>query len=203
MASSVFPLTIGLRHWKTLDKPLRYFTLFLLLTVLQIGLEYYLGRIKASTHLLSDYYRSIEVTFLLLLFRQFILPQIKNRIVFSFLAFYFCLWLVVSQYFYTPDHLNIPMAVTARILLVSCAMIVLYSLVHKTSAFLIPIYKQYIFWIAIGVLTYCTGTFMVLSLGNEILKYGADYFIAMWHINWTFFILSNMFFSWSFIVATK
>jgi hypothetical protein len=204
MVSSVFPVTVGLWKWKKLNKPLRYFIVFLIITVFQVSAEYYMGTmLHLSTKLLSDYFRSIELIFYLLFFRQFIVSARKNIIIFTFLVVYFFVWITISVYYYVPAKLNTPMALLSRIILSIVAMMTIYSQVHRSPIIGKSLLQQYSFYIATGILLYCAGTFLVLGLGNEIMKYGLEYFISMWYFNWSFFILANLLFSIAFLVSTN
>lgn len=203
MASSLFPLIIGIFRWKKVDAMLRYFIFFLLITVIQIGIEYTLGRMKIPTHVLTDFYTAFEATFLLLLFRLFVRSNLKKIIFLIFIALDLAVFIFSYIHQNNEPQFNTLLLLLTRVVLIFGAMSVIHSIVTEKVNTVYPIYKYSIFWIAAGVLIYCTGSVLVLSLGNEIMKLGIDYFFAIWKINWSFFIIANILFSFSFFVSTQ
>lgn len=203
MASSIVPLIIGIFRWKKVDATLRYFIFFLLITVIQIGIEYALGRMKTPTHMLTDFYTAFEATFILLLFRLFVRSNFKKIIFLLFIVIDLVVFIFSYLHQNNEPQFNSLLQLLTRIVLVFGAMLVIHSIVTEKVNAVYPIYKYSIFWIAAGVLIYCTGSVLVLSLGNEIMKLGIDYFFAIWKINWSFFIIANIFFSFSFFVSAE
>jgi hypothetical protein len=49
-----------------------------------------------------------------------------------------------------------------------------------------------VFWVAMGVLLYASGTLLVLGLSNHLLQLGKPYFDVAWHINWSLLIIANL-----------
>ena len=203
MASSLFPMAAGVYRWKKIDRPLRYFILFLTVTVVQIGMEYVLGRQKIPTQVLTDIYTAFEVSFLLLLFRLFIRSHLKKKIFIMFIAIELLILVFSSIYHNDIPQFNSILLLSARLFLIISSMIVIHTLITDSMNTSLPIYKYYVFWIASGVLIYSSGSFIVLSLGNEIVKLGIDYFFAIWKINWALFIIANILFSRSFFAPVR
>lgn len=203
MASSLFPMAAGVYRWKKIDRPLRYFILFLTVTVVQIGMEYVLGRQKIPTQVLTDFYTAFEVSFLLLLFRLFIRSHLKKKIFIMFIAIELLILVFSSIYHNDIPQFNSILLLSARLFLIISSMIVIHTLITDSMNTSLPIYKYYVFWIASGVLIYSSGSFIVLSLGNEIVKLGIDYFFAIWKINWALFIIANILFSRSFFAPVR
>lgn len=198
MGSSFFSMVVGIYRWKKVDQPLRYFILFLSVTAIQIGAEYVLGRFKIPTQVLTDFYTVFEVTFLLFLFRMVIRSKLKKNIFLVFIILDLLILVFSTIYKSETPQFNSVLLLSARLFLIISSMIVIHSLLTDKLTIQQPMYEYYIFWIATGVLIYCSGSFIVLSLGNEIMKYGIDYFFAVWKLNWIFFIVANILFSFSF-----
>lgn len=203
MASSVFPLMVGIYRWKKIDKPLRYFIFFLIITVIQIGIEYILGRLSIPTHLLSDFYIAFEVTFFLSLFRLFIRTQMKKMILLAFILIEIVILIFSTVYYIDTPQFNTIIGFSSRFILIISALLLIHTLVTNNVSTFQPLHEHYVFWIATGVLIYCSGSIIVLSLGNEIMNLGIDYFFAMWYINWSFFIIANILYSRSFFVEVR
>lgn len=198
MISPVVPAAAGIFRWKILDSSLRYFCLFMVLSVIHVVIEYVVGSLNISTHFLSDIFRSIEVVCFILLFHNYQKPKYKSVLSIVLILLYLITWIYIMVFNNISNQFNTVMAILARIILIFAAMTALFNLVVNSKVHLAPLYSYYIFWIALGVLLYCSGTFMVLSLGNEIMKYGKEYFMMMWSINWSFYIISNICFTVSF-----
>jgi hypothetical protein len=203
MGSSFFSMVVGFYRWKKVDQPLRYFILFLSVTAIQIGVEYVLGRFSIPTQVLTDFYTAFEVTFLLFLFRMVISSNLKKKIFLVFIILDLLILVFSIIYKSEISQFNSVLLLSARLFLIISSMIVIHSLLTDTLNISKPIYEYYIFWIATGVLIYYSGSFIVLSLGNEIMKYGIDYFFAVWKINWILFIIANILFSRSFFALAR
>ncbi len=197
-ASSVLSMTIGLSRWKNIDSPMRYFTVYLVITVIQIFTEFVLGRLGHSTQFLTDIYMTGETVFLLLLYKYFLSSQYKKILFISFIPIIVFIYIFSTIIQNGLVQFNTLLAPAARIILIITSLISIHDGLTAMHDDKIGIHKKEMFWIAAGVLIYCSGSFMVLTLGNEILNRGIDYFTTMWYFNWSFLIIANLLFSRSY-----
>jgi hypothetical protein len=63
-----------------------------------------------------------------------------------------------------------------------------------------PIYDQYFFWIAIGIIVYLCGSFFMYILGNDIPRKQLEEY---WFITWIFDTVKNLFFVMAAFVFLK
>jgi hypothetical protein len=81
------------------------------------------------------------------------------------------------------------------ILILSFAFYFLYEEVNKLRDSFI--YKDYRFWIVLGMIIYLSGSFFIYILGDQLTHYERMNF---WYLTWIFYILKGIFFAIGIIV---
>lgn len=191
-----FPAAAGMIRWKRLNMHLKLFALFCVYSIIHIIAEFILGRLGIANQFLSNIYRLLQIECIFFLYHHWLQDTVvKNGIKISALL-YFIFWIFDTIAHPFPNEFREPIAVVANILMLVSSLIVIENLFRTTQD---SIFAHSVFWISSGLILYTAGTIVVLTMSNTILKMGIEYFNVLWHINWGFTIIANVFFTRSFL----
>jgi hypothetical protein len=193
--SYLIPGITAAYHWKKLHGPMKLFGIFCFYSVFHIVLEFILGRMGIPNQFLSNIYRLLLLECILFLYHQWTRRQIlKNFFAFAGMAF-MIVWAVDFSFTPFPDEFREHLIASANIVMLATSVVILQDMVRQSE---LSITKNAIFWISSGIILYSAGTMTVFTMSNAVLKMGIEYFNILWHINWLFTIIANMFFARSF-----
>jgi hypothetical protein len=189
LLSFLFPAFVGIRNYAKMDRPMRLLTLLCIFAVVNIVVQFLLGRWGIRNHIVSDYYRVLEVSLLCGVFWLSVTQQ-RVRKVMVILAMLFVLaWFVDLVLSNGHQRLNNEMAMTSRMVLLVMSLTTLYAELRNERTSLA---ERSVFWVSTAVALYTAGTFLVLAFSNYLLVLGRTYFDVAWHINWALLIAANL-----------
>lgn len=194
-ASYAIPVIVGLRYWRNFRTPLKAFTIFCIYSLLHVIGEYTLGRMGISNQFLLNIHHIVELSAILYVLHSWLREQWMKDLIQYFGMAYILLWFINKSFFEDPMRFSTVISVTALVMFIFTSVIVLLQLLRIADN---PLKEYTIFWFALGVLLYASGTIAVDLLSNTIMEMGIEYFNVLWHINWGFTIVSNLLFSRSF-----
>lgn len=195
----LIPPVVGIHYWKTQNTPMKFFIVFCVYTLVHTATEIILGLKGINNLFLLHYYTLIEFESFCILFYLRITPNsILRQIIFLFGVLFFAIWMYDTIYLRDPMKFDDFVSSISQTLLIVLSLVVFQQLV-KTSP---PITQYAIFWIALAVLLYSSGTIIISSMSNRLLEMGTEYFKIAWHLNWIFTIIANLFFARSFLCRT-
>ncbi len=198
-ASFFIPAGIGYRNWRILQPPMKIFTLFCFFLVVQVIAEFVLGRLGIANHFVSNIHVLVQVECILFLYFKWVQKtRLKDSLKIAGLM-YFVFWFLDVSFLPFPKEFRENIDTVASCILLVASVIILGQIVGVSK---ISITQYSVFWIAIGTLLYSSGTIVVFSFSNTILNMGMEYFNMLWHINWGFTIIANLFFVRSFSCKT-
>lgn len=198
--SYVVPLAAGITRLRYLDKALRVFLVLCVLSALQVGAQYVLGTMGIRNYFILNYFVAIEFILVIQVF-SLSTHSPRARVVLSAGAILFLgYWLLDLVFWNDPTQISSTAAVVANILLIVGSLAVLHPALRDAATRLV---ERPIFWIAVGIALYSSGSLLVLGLSNELLKLGVEYFDIGWHINWALIILSNGLFAKAFLCRNQ
>ncbi len=193
--SYFIPATYGILNWKNNGKALKTLTVFLIYTIFHVAFEFLLGRMNISNQFLINFHQLIEFECIIYIFRQWTSKRTMKDVFHIFALLYLVFWFTEITFISIPTEFRESISTTANVLLILSALVIGIELFRTTE---LPVTQHSIFWIAAGVILYTSGTVVVVTISNSILKAGIEYFNAMWHIIWGFTIISNIFYARSF-----
>lgn len=194
-ASYLVPAAAGLRSWKLRPKAMKVFALYSLYSVLHLAAEFILGRMGISNQFLLNIQQIAELLCLLYLYDAWT-PDPRSRSVFRIFAVgYTVFWAYTMVNSAAAERFSEGSSIAAMLVLMTASVMVLNTLVRSSRE---TVTAHAIFWIATGVLLYGAGTVIITGFSNTILAMGMEYFNALWHINWGFTIVTNLFYARSF-----
>lgn len=191
-ASSFVPSIVGLMRYNRLNSAMRLFTVFSVIGVVHIIIEFILGRLEIRNYFLLDIYHIVEVLFMTMIYHVSIPSPSVRKVLKIGAALFITIWFVDKLVFTKPDELNNTLAMITAVFLVVMSIIVL-NVYLKTVANKLT--EEPLFWILTGTIIYSAGSFAVMGLSNELLKLGVSYFVVGWHINWILFLVSMLMFA--------
>lgn len=193
--SYFLPAGVGLRYWKLSPAPMKVFTLFCVYSTLHLIAEFTLGRMKISNQFLLNYHQIIELGAILYVYHAWV-PGKRLKDLFQYFGLgYSLLWIVNKFFFEDPMRFSENISLVALFLQIIASLIIMNSIVNSSRE---HVSAHAIFWIALGVLLYASGTIIVNGFSNTILAMGMVYFNILWHINWGFTIIANILYARSF-----
>lgn len=198
-ASFLVPAWSGIRYWKHLSAPMKIFGVFCFFSTLQVVIEFILGRMGIPNQFLSNIYMLVHVECLLYLYSKWIQKTFIKDILKIVGLLYIAFWFLDVSFLPFPKEFREHIDTVANGIMLITSIILLSEMVKLLEHSLTD-YSVY--WIAIGTLLYSAGTIVVFSFSNTILSMGIGYFNILWHINWGFTIIANLFFARSFRCKT-
>jgi hypothetical protein len=187
--SFLIPAAVGIIRFAKLDRAMKTLAVLAVLACINITAQLLAGLAHITNYFISDYFRVVELSLLCMVFYLSIVPR-RPRLILKLLGIFFVLiWLADMLIFYDPDRIDSGMAVISRVFLIIMSVLTLHAAVKDEKSSLL---KRPVFWAAMGVALYATGTLLVLGVSNQLLKAGMSYFAAAWHINWSLLIVANL-----------
>ncbi|MCX6134399.1 MAG: hypothetical protein NTU47_11355 [Ignavibacteriales bacterium] len=198
---SIFvPALLGLWRYRRLDRPMRLFAAFSMVGVINVVLEFVLGRLGVNNYFLSDLYFLLTVLFLGFFYHISISAPRARRFLAVSSGLYLALWILHKLFFADPNKMSSELAMITAIFLVAMS-IVTFSAFLKTSTSTLP--QRPLFWVLGGTIVYYSGSFAVMGLSNELLKLGISYFETAWHINWILIVVSMLMYAKGFLCKAQ
>lgn len=198
-ASYLIPAVAIIKYRRQLNRPMKVFALFMFYSMLHIASEFILGRFGIHNQFLLNIFRLVFLQSILYLYALWTDQKtVKNLFHFTGLA-YLLFWCVDVAFNPFPAEFSEGISVAANIIMMIASIIVLNA-ANKHSHRRVT--EHSVFWIASGIILYAAGTTAVSLMSNAILAMGMEYFNALWHINWGFTILTNLFFARAFLCKT-
>ncbi|MBW7888342.1 MAG: hypothetical protein H3C35_08280 [Bacteroidetes bacterium] len=193
--SYFLPAVYGIRFWKALSSPMKFFAVFCITSLLFVLAEHSMAMLNIHNLRFGDFFLVIEFICLIYLFRKITVRQVVRDML-QIIGMGFILYWFLEMSFLTVSTQFQETVMIAEHLLFIAASILTLSEISENSEH--SLFKHSMAWIAAGVLLYSAGTISVISMGNSLLKLGANNFTLMWNINWVMALLTNLFYSRSF-----
>lgn len=193
--SYILPAYFSVRRWKYLDRPLKGFAVFSIISVGQTVAEFVLGRMGIHNQFLLNYYQLVEFIFVMYLFFYRAETGLFKEGIQYITMLYILTWVIYKFYFENPDKFSEVIAPLSSFFFIIVSG---YALVQLLQSSTIIISKTPMFWFSTGIFLYAAGTIIIFLFSNAILAMGIDYFNALWHVNWGFTLISNLCFSKGF-----
>lgn len=198
--STVVPAILGVWRYKRLDRPMKLFAVFSIVGVINVGLEFVIGRLGINNYFLSDLYFLLTVLFLGFFYHLSISTAGARRVLKVSSVLFVLIWMIEKLFFADPKKMSSDLAMITAIFLVAMS-IVTFSALLKTSTSTLP--QQPLFWVLTGTIVYYSGSFAVMGLSNELLKLGMDYFQIAWHVNWILIVASMLMYTKGFLCKSQ
>lgn len=188
--SVIVPFITALIQYKSLNKQLRLFTLFLFITVAKESVCLYIGLQKGNN---MPVYEILHITlyliYLYLFYFEFNDDRTRNFIKFFtivLIVVYFIDILFVNGLY----KMNTITNSTGGIILITLSLLYFYKLlknIEHQNLLLVPM-----FWISTGVLFYNVGTLVLFTFQNDLSSLPFDTRMNLWAINSILNILQNI-----------
>ena len=195
-ASTLVPAVAGLSRFRVLQRPLRILAVLSVLACFTEVIEYLVARWNHYNAFISSYYEFFEYSMLLGVYFTSVGKKRTRAIIIALELIFAVVWLIEVPTFYNPRAVTADVQTVSRILLIVASLVILQSILDQSSNRLMDLA---LFWVASGVILYSTGTLMVFSLANRLLKLGLPYFEMAWRINWLLSITANLFYVRAFL----
>lgn len=184
----------------SLDRAMRVFFLYSLVSFLVVLTEYILGAKGINNAFISNYSDFIECVSFSIVY-SISTEERRIKVVIRVLALLFiCAWVVNKMYFETPGQINGQIAVVSRTFIIVISVLIIQTLLKNTNTL---ITNQPMFWVSAGSILYSAGVLVIFGLSNEIIKHSMAYFQIAWHINWSLIIVTNLMFTKGFLCRVK
>lgn len=193
--SYLIPAAAAFKYRKQLNQPMKFFALFIGYSMLHLASEFILGRLGIHNQFLLNIYRLVFLETILFLYALWTDQKFFKDIFHLAGLAYLLFWCIDVAFTPFPADFRENITAASNIVLIIASIMVLNS-ANKHSHRRVT--EHSVFWIASGIVLYCTGTMTVTLMSNTILAMGLEYFNALWHINWGFTIISNLFFAKAF-----
>ncbi|MFA6540641.1 MAG: hypothetical protein WCT99_03490 [Bacteroidota bacterium] len=193
--SYIVPAYFSVRMWKHLDRSLKGFAVFSIISVGQTIAEFVLGRLGIHNQFLLNYYQLIEFVFVMYLFFYWAESGFFKEGIQYITMIYVLTWMIYKFYFEDPDKFSEVIAPLSSFFFIIVSG---YSLIQLFQSATTIISKTPMFWFSTGVFLYSAGTIIIFLFSNAILAMGIEYFNALWHVNWAFTLIANFCFSKGF-----
>jgi hypothetical protein len=192
ISTNLIPAGTGIVRYKRLTKPMRILAILSVLACVDLLLEIAAAKFTKNNQFITDPYTLVEFSMLWGVYFYANKSQRIKWLLIGFGAFFLIAWFVGVTVFIGPMPIGGRLAVPSRIILIALSLIILQEVSRVQGA---QITEQSIFWVALGVLLYSTGTMMIFGFSNSLLRLGVPYFELAWRVNWALIISTNFFFT--------
>jgi len=199
-SSYLIPAIAGMVRFNRLNNAMKVFLLFCCFGCIDIGEEIVLSHKHMNSAFLANYFILGESAFIFTVYFFSIGSKRIKQMISTLAVLFLCIWIADKIYFEVPDQINNEMAIASRIFIIVISVFMIHTMVKRVDH---PLTDEPIFWVSTSTLIYSTGVFLIIGLGNELLKIGLSYFIAAWYINWSLIIVSNIMYTKGFFCTAK
>ncbi|MDP2885339.1 MAG: hypothetical protein Q8P51_10005 [Ignavibacteria bacterium] len=186
---SFVPVVVGLYRYRIIPGPMKILTLLCILSLVIAAIEFILGRLKIQNQFLANYYVPVELLLIALIYFLSTSTAKERKLIAGGVALFMLVWMIDKIFIEIPSQMNSNMAAVSRFFLVVLS-ILMISVISRDEA--AKLSDKSIFWVAVGVIVYSTGTFIVAGVGSRLLKIDVSLFVIAWHINWLLLIVANL-----------
>jgi len=198
--STVIPAVVGVWRFGRLDKAMKYFAAFCVVSVVNVFLEVLLGRLGIRNYFVSDLYFLVAVPFFGIVYHFSIKARVARNVLKLCTALFVLVWLIQKAAFWDPNQLSSTLAMVTALFLVIMSIVTLNTFLKSSSSRLTG---EPIFWVLTGTIVYYSGTFVVMGLGNELLKISLSMFETGWYINWILIVVSMLMYTKGFLCKSQ
>ena len=187
---------IGGFRFGSLQRSLKILELLIIISILEVGVQWYLASLHIRNLWTSHFFTLIETTFIFLIF-SFWMKQRKNRLIlFSFFLAFSIFW-VISKFTFEPFSLTDDLtAAISKFLQIIFSTYLLVMVVRDSDIIWTDDPRL---WIAAGIIIYSAGSIFMAALFNMMLQISYDNLRLIMSINWILMIFSNLFFVRGFL----
>jgi hypothetical protein len=196
-ASYLIPIAIGLINYQRLRSSVRIFYFYCAVVMAGVIIELIVSFFGINNHWIINIFRLFEIFILAVYCLRTINHSPFHYLIYASVLLFLLIWLFTNFLQDKIETFNAVDAFTAGVIQLVLSGILLFHAVHKDEVSPIKTPK---FWIATGILIYNSGTVVVLALSNTLLEQGLELFNIAWHINWSLCIVSNLMYSYSFLL---
>jgi hypothetical protein len=195
------PTLISIVKFKSLDKPLRLLSLYLIITSVKELACSYLAFKHANNLFLYNSFGIIEYVLLPLMFQHKLANgKLKNSIkyIIGGVFLVYLINIIFIQGLYTFNSYTI---IFGRIGLIFITLTFFFELLQKVET--TSLYREPMLWISTGILFYSVGSFLIHGLYDLQLHFSQDLSIKIWAINSVLNLMLNILYSIAFLCLPK
>jgi hypothetical protein len=187
--SSLVPAIVGWIYRKNHGVAMNRFVLYCIVAALNVVVALVLSRLGVHNLFLFGIYSLVSVVLMGYVFWSATGTRWVRQMLLSSLLVFFLAWLTLEFILAPASGLNTPLVMATSFWFVMMSVIILDDLLKTSKSGLT---ESPIFWVLTGTIVYYAGTFVVLGLGNQLMKLGNSVFAAAWNVNWILTIAANL-----------
>jgi hypothetical protein len=195
--SPVIPIGVGVKLYPHLSGELRLLLLYCVASLLAGIIGFSLALRGVNSNAAGYIFTFFQFLVFVVLFSRWQGKKWARVFLLLLLAGFFLFW-VTGVFLVKDSHAfsKLTRPVAAVLLVLAAAITLFQLLISETS----PILNNSIFWVSAGVLTYCTGMTMLLSLSDVLLRISHETVRLLWaSIQTSLHLLLNVFFAIGFL----
>jgi hypothetical protein len=193
----LIPVITGGIRYKSLRSSERIFLSYCVVLMLGVFIEVTASLLGIHNHFIINVFRLFDVLIFTFYFSKTTTTKIFKIIASVSAILFLGVWICTNIVYTQMNVFNTVDAFVSGVLYLILAGILLFVTVHKVEK---RSTRLPAFWVAFGVIIYNSGSIMVLAFSNTLLEQGIELFNIAWHINWTLCIVSNLMYSYSFLL---
>jgi len=187
--ASFVPVVVGLYRYRTIPGPMKILTLLCILSLVIAAIEFILGRLKIPNQFLANYYVPVELLLIALIYFLSMKTAKERKLIGGGVALFMLVWMMDKIFIEVPDQMNSNIAAVSRLFLIALSILMISAIARDETS---TLSDKSIFWVAVGVIVYSTGTFIIAGVGSRLLKIDVSLFVIAWHVNWVLLIVANL-----------
>ncbi len=185
----IFPLTAGIIKYKHLNREMKLLVILLIVIGIVETSTFIMGVIYlVDYHWLHHIYAPVEYGILAYIFSFWVRPRIIRKVLLISIPCLVVISIVNTFYFQNLTEFNSNTITLMQVLYSMMSSYALYILMKKDYG---NIYRNYIFWVASGVLIFSTGDLAYFAFYHWV---NENYLVAIWAIHVIFNVVINIFY---------
>lgn len=180
---------VGGFRYRNLPCPLRILEWLIIISLLEVGLQWTMASYNIRNLWTSHFYTLIEIVFVVLMYSSWMKKR-QNRFMLSLCLSAFVVFWIISKFTYEPlSLLDGWTAAISKVLQITFSAYMLVDIVKESD---IVWTSDSRFWVGAGIIIYSAGSLFFSALYNMMLQDSPDRLKLVYSMNWVLIIVSNL-----------
>jgi hypothetical protein len=190
---------VGGFRYRNLPHPLRILEWLIVISILQVGMEWILAYFYIHSLWMSHFFTMFEIVCFIFMYLSWIQQKHFRVALYVCLIGFFILW-IVSKFTFEPlSFADDGTATISKIIQIVFSTYLLVVIVRESE---IIWTNDPRFWITTGFIIYSAGSLFWFALFNTMLQASPERLKLLFSINWILMIITNLFYTRAFLCKT-
>jgi hypothetical protein len=199
IGSQCVTIVFGILHYRTLDAGLKTLLYFFVADFSLTLVSILMAMAKTNNLWIIQLDSLLRFSVFIAAYALWQERKIVRSLLIAMIVAYAAFWGWYSFFNHTFGEYDTVTRTITKATLASVSVFFLYALSNRDER---KMSDDFRFWVALGTLTYCSGTLFLSSFGGSVLK-SFEMYSLVWPINWVLFAIANGFYSKAMVCSSR